>query len=138
MKMLLWRDKVDEERTLGQLFVDGVFECYTLEDVVRALGEKIPGDTAIPEGAYRIKITYSPRFKRDLPWLMDVPNFEGIRIHSGNTTSDTEGCILVGRKRTLQAVQESRLAFDKLYAKIKATLEGGEDVLIEITQERPN
>ena len=98
---------------------------------MRSPGEKIPGDTAIPEGRYQIIINHSPRFKRDLPLLLKVPNFEGVRIHPGNYAKDTEGCILVGRKRIPGMVQESRLAFDALFAKIQAALES-EEVWINI------
>ena len=77
------------------MYLDGRFGVLHLEDVVRQ-GEKVPGQTAIPEGIYTVQITFSNRFKRDLPLLLNVPNFEGIRIHPGNTDADTEGCILVG------------------------------------------
>lgn len=83
------------EFTLGNLSMDGDPFCDTLEDKVRT--EKIPRETAIPAGRYEVKLTYSRRFKRVMPQLMNVPNFEGIRIHSGNTDKDTEGCILVGK-----------------------------------------
>jgi hypothetical protein len=114
------------------LTFDGEFICFTLEDVVRGVGEKIPGDTAIPEGRYRIIVNHSPHFGRDLPLLLKVPNFEGVRIHSGNTAKDTEGCILVGRRRVPGALQESRLAFESLFSLIQAAIRNGEEVWIEI------
>ena len=103
---------------IGELLVDGIFECYTLEDVERLT--KIKGETAIPKGTYRVIINESNRFKRLLPLLIDVPNFEGIRIHSGNSNHDTEGCILVGQTRNKNYIGQSRKAFDKLFKKMQA------------------
>ena len=104
MELTLVRDVCGTDCTLGKLFVDGAFDCYTVEDVVRPDGTKIPGKTAIPEGRYRVVVTRSPRFGRDLPLLEKVPNFEGVRIHPGNTAADTEGCIIPGRVRTARGV----------------------------------
>lgn len=131
MELDLFRDLVGNDCTEGELTIDGKLFCYTLEDVVRSPGEKIPGDTAIPEGKYQIIVNHSPRFKRDLPLLLNVPSFEGVRIHPGNYAKDTEGCILVGRKRIPGMVQESKLAFDALFSKIQAALET-EEVWIKI------
>ena len=102
---------------IGELLVDGIFECYTLEDVERLT--KIKGETAIPKGTYRVIINESNRFKRLLPLLIDVPNFEGVRIHSGNSNHDTEGCILVGQTRNKNYIGQSRKAFDKLFKKMQ-------------------
>lgn len=132
MEMKLTRDICGESCTQGTLTVDGEFAAFTLEDVVRGAGEKIPGDTAIPEGRYKVIITHSPRFGKELPLLLNVPNFEGVRIHSGNTAKDTEGCILVGRKRVPNAVQESRAAFDELFRKLHIARLAAEEVWIEI------
>lgn len=118
--------------TIGLLTVNGENECFTLEDVVRPAGEKVHGKTAIPPGAYNVVITPSNRFKRDLPLLENVPNFEGVRIHPGNKAEDTEGCILVGNSKGPDAVYESRKAFDALFAKIKAALAAGQKVTLEI------
>jgi hypothetical protein len=103
--------------------IDGAFECYTLEDVVRPAGEKVYGQTAIPEGRYRVKLTMSNRFKIVLPLLENVPNFEGVRIHPGNTAADTDGCILVGQSKTSNSIGASRLAFDRLFARLQACKE---------------
>ena len=82
--------------TIGEMFIDGVFHCHTLEDVVRPDGVKVFGQTAIPKGKYEVVINHSNHFNKDLPELLKVPMFDGIRIHGGNTDADTEGCILVG------------------------------------------
>lgn len=78
-----------ELSTIGELLIDGVFECFTLEDKERDV--KIKSETAIPKGTYKVIINQSNRFKRLLPLLLNVPNFEGVRIHSGNTNHNTEG-----------------------------------------------
>lgn len=107
-----------ENSTIGEMLVDGIFECFTLEDKERPV--KIKGETAIPKGTYRVIINESNRFKRLLPLLIDVPNFEGVRIHSGNSNHDTEGCILVGQTRNKNYIGQSRKAFDKLFKKMQA------------------
>ena len=107
--------------TIGELLVDGIFQCYTLEDTERPV--KIKNETAIPKGTYKVIINKSNRFKRLLPLLLNVPNFEGVRIHSGNTNHDTEGCILVGQTRGDNYVGQSRKAFEKLFKKMQAAKE---------------
>ena len=122
--------------TISPLFVDGAEECFILEDVDRKLEDnpdgKIHGKTAIPRGTYNIAITPSARFGRDLPLLEAVPGFSGIRIHAGNTSADTEGCLLPGRTCTDRTVGESRAAFNQLFGKIKDALDSGDTVSIEI------
>lgn len=115
--------------TIGRLYVDGVFECDTLEDTVRDLNKdgdlndagesKVFGETAIPYGTYKVIINYSNRFKRDLPRLLNVKEFDGVLIHPGNTAVDTHGCILVGINNAKGRVNNSRITFDKLFAKMK-------------------
>jgi hypothetical protein len=90
------------------------------EDVVRAPGVKVDGQTAIPAGEYKVVIDMSTRFKRLMPHLLDVPMFTGIRIHAGNVSADTEGCLLLGRKRGENDVEESKLAFDAFFPKLQA------------------
>lgn len=117
MKILVKRISHTQHSTIGEMYVDGVFECYTLEDVVR--DQKIPGKTAIPAGTYKVIINKSNRFKRLLPLLIDVPNFEGVRIHTGNTHEDSSGCLLVGKGKTATTVTQSRDAFNKLFPKMQ-------------------
>jgi hypothetical protein len=118
MKLDLYRKPSSVNCTIGELFVDGVRECTTLEDVVRDV--KILHETAIPAGTYKVILTQSNRFKRVLPLLVDVPGFSGVRIHAGNTAADTEGCILVGSRVGVEAVLESRSAFNKLFDRMTA------------------
>lgn len=123
--------------TEGDFFVDGVRECSTVEDATRE--KKIFGKTAIPCGRYRVIVTYSNHFKKDLPLLLNVPNYEGVRIHSGNTSADTEGCIIVGAVQTSlndDYVGESKKAFDKLFTKIKQAIDAGQEVWLTIVDER--
>ena len=121
MKIEIKRIHRTENSTIGELLVDGIWECYTLEDVERPV--KIKNETAISRGTYKVIINQSNRFKRLLPLLLNVPNFEGVRIHSGNTNHDTEGCILVGRTRSKDFIGQSRKAFDSLFAKMQKAKE---------------
>ena len=100
--------------------MNGNWQCFTLEDVVRDY--KIPGQTAIPSGKYRIIMTFSSRFSRQLPLLLNVPDFDGIRIHAGNTDKDTKGCVLVGKVADHDFVSRSREAFSELYDKLVTAL----------------
>jgi hypothetical protein len=123
------RKEFTEKSTIGDLLIDGEFECFTLEDCVRSV--KIKGMTAIPAGAYEVVINFSERFKRPLPLLLKVPEFEGVRIHPGNTDADTEGCILVGRMKQPDFIGESRAAFEALFNKMQEAA-AREKILIEI------
>jgi len=127
MKLELKRLHRTNNSTIGELYVNGVFECYTLEDKEREV--KIKNETAIPKGVYIVGITLSNRFKKMLPILMNVPNFEGVRIHPGNSNHDTEGCILVGTTRSVDFIGNSRKAFNKLFAKLKTA----KDITITIS-----
>ena len=136
---VLTRTHFGPNSTLGKLIAYGTpLIAYTLEDAVREIPGmpvsewKIKGRTAIPVGAYDLVITYSNRFKRLMPLLVDVPGFEGVRIHAGNTHEDTEGCVLVGRKWTEvqpsgldRMVYESRPAFDAFFSLLSKALEAG-------------
>jgi len=143
MELRLEREPSIAGTTLGKLFVNGLFECFTLEDQVRELRHddgalvdpsawKIPGETAIPSGTYTIIIDYSQRFKKLMPHLLGVPGFSGVRIHSGNKKEDTEGCILVGKQKGNRQILESHAAFDALFPKLQAAFYRKEQVRITI------
>lgn len=130
MKLDIHRKWISKKSTIGELYIDGVFECYTLEDTVR--NEKVYGETAIPTGRYVVAITRSPKFKCKLPLLKDVPAFKGVRIHPGNTHKDTEGCILVGQTKAQDFIGRSRRAFNKLFKKLETAKREGKEIVIEI------
>jgi hypothetical protein len=142
MNLYLDRDIRTVKSTTGKLYVNGHFECFILEDVDRGLKEgmpdaevlerKIKHQTCIPAGQYKIIINHSLRFKRKLPLLLNVPGYEGIRIHMGNSDANTSGCLLPGEARTIDWVANSKKAFDKLFAKIETALAAGEDAWITI------
>jgi hypothetical protein len=134
MRLRLERAEAGVIATLGILYVDDVFCCYTLEDPVREAGVKIPGQTAIPYGRFPVIITWSPKFKRRLPLIGDVPNFEGIRIHPGNTVDDTEGCILVGKSIDGDHLVQSRVAFDDLFKQLDDAQSQGEGIVLDIVR----
>jgi hypothetical protein len=120
MRLLLKRFEFKPTYTIGKLYVNGTYYCYTLEDVVRTEGKKVNGQTAIPTGTYSVIINRSNRFNRELPLLLNVPGFTGVRIHSGNTSKDTEGCILVGTTWAgKDFVGNSKVAFDPLFERMK-------------------
>jgi hypothetical protein len=131
MTLQLQREPSTDGCTIGALLVDGDFFGWTCEDVVRH-GPKIAHETAIPAGRYDVTITRSQRFGRMLPLLLHVPGFDGIRIHPGNTSADTSGCILVGFARQGHTVLSSRVACDALQSKIAAALARGERVTMDI------
>ncbi len=130
LELLLERDIKLPTRTLGKLSINGVHECFICEDAVR--DSKIHGQTAIPAGRYEIIITLSNRFKRELPILLNVPNYEGVRIHSGNHEGHTEGCLLPGKTRNDTGVFSSVLATNNLILKIRTALNEGRKVFITI------
>jgi hypothetical protein len=110
--------------TIGKMYINGKSFCYTLEDVVRDANKdgdlkdegeaKVHGKTAIPSGKYKVIVDESNRFKKQMPKLLNVPGFEGIRIHAGNTDADTHGCILVGMGKGLNCITTSKPAFEEL------------------------
>jgi hypothetical protein len=128
--------------TIGILSMADRYFCNTLEDPVRDLNKdgdlkdygelKIYGETAIPYGRYEVIVSHSPKFKRDLPLILDVKHFIGIRIHRGNTVKDTAGCILVGDNTAVGKVTNSTYYEKKLTAMLKAYILAGEKVYINI------
>ncbi len=140
MKLTLKRIALRPTYTIGKLYIDDAYFCDTLEDTVRDTNksgkfdngeQKIKGKTAIPYGTYEIKWTYSPRFKKYTPQLMNVPSFEGIRVHAGNTSADTEGCLILGENKQVGKVLNSRATINKFYQIIKEACSNGK-VTIEI------
>lgn len=135
MKLRVERRFKGDAYTVGTLYVDGARFCDTLEDRVRDLagGEaKVPGETAIPEGVYKVIVNRSPKFGRDLPRLLDVPMFEGVLIHRGNTAEDSAGCILVGENKEAGKVVNSTPYEEKIVALCKAAQSRGETIEIEV------
>lgn len=129
MELKLIRETFTEDSTIGKLHVNGAFHCFTLEDKVRDV--KIKSITAIPKGKYEVAITYSNRFQQLMPLLINVPNFEGVRIHWGNYSKDTDGCILVGTTKGVNMIGNSRTAYTKLLTLLKQALKK-EKIFIEI------
>ena len=133
MELELTRTTRTNRSTIGVLTVNGKFECFILEDKDRGLQQgmalselmaaKIKTRTAIPAGRYEIVTNFSDRFQKMLPLLLDVPAFAGIRIHPGNTDSDTEGCLLPGKTKSPDMVGSSRAAFTALFNKIKSAMQ---------------
>jgi hypothetical protein len=122
VELKLIRDTFTDISTIGKMYIDGPFYCYVLEDMVREPGVKVPGKTAIPEGRYRVVVDQSARFKRAMPHILDVPGFEGIRIHAGNSSKDTEGCPLLGFTKGKDFVGDSRSAFNQFFDKLYMAL----------------
>lgn len=128
MNLTLIREEYTTESTIGRLLVDGLFLCYTLEDVVRAEGVKIYGETAIPAGEYSLTMRYSPRFKKLLPLIYNMPDnsiqdgrgirFDYVMFHWGNEAKDSHGCPLLGLTKNVNFVGNSKKAFEKLIEKL--------------------
>ena len=141
MKLKLERKYFKDNYTIGNLYVDGVFFSNTLEDKNRDINKngkfdngevKVYGKTCIPFGVYKIIVTKSPKFGRDLPRLLNVPSFDGILIHRGNTVEDTAGCILIGDNKEVGKVLNSTQYEIKLVNMMKSAIANGEEITIEI------
>lgn len=116
---------------IGKLYIDGVYFCDTIEDtdmglkdemsLEEILSKKVKGETAIPSGIYQVTITYSPKYKKNMPLINNVKGYSGIRIHSGNTSKDTEGCLIVGKNKEVGKVLDSRVTYNALYKRLVQT-----------------
>lgn len=142
MEILIERKYKKKDYTIGHVYINGEYFCDSLEDTDRGLTRAMSlaemkevkeyGRTAIPTGKYPIAYTYSPRFKKHLPLLLQVPAFEGVRIHSGNTHKDTEGCILLGENKAVGKVLNSRKTMDEFLRILKPAIEACEEISIRI------
>ena len=140
MKLTVMRCSSQGGATIGKLFIDSVFACYTLEDEIReVLGQpvaqwKVKGATAIPAGAYRVSLENSPRFGPDTLTINDVPGFDYIRMHAGNSPADTEGCLVLGMRATAVSIVggTSRPAVAMVTRVVRQALARGETVQIHI------
>lgn len=153
MRLTVDRKWPRETYTIGKLYVNGELFCNTLEDRDRGLLQSDPpasikirkkyGETAIPKGTYRVAMnTVSPKYAAvdwyknlcagKMPRIVNVPCFEGILIHPGNTALDTYGCILVGKNSKVGQLTESKATFKELYKRMKAASDRGETITIEI------
>ena len=117
MEIKVIRDTFTEDSTIGKMYINDKYHCYTLEDKVREV--KVQNVTAIPKGRYEVIVNFSNRFQQLMPLLLNVPNFEGVRIHWGNYSKDTEGCILVGSSKSVNMIGNSRAQYTKLMAELK-------------------
>ena len=132
MNLRVIREPSTVAATMGILLIDGVFTCWTLEDVVRPV--KIPGETAIPAGRYDVRLSLSQRFQKVLPEVLAVPGFTGIRVHAGNTQADTHGCVLVGRVRVYDRVEESKLALMNVMEHLRRATTAGDPITLTIEE----
>lgn len=142
MKILIRRIAKKNTYTIGKLYINNEYFCDTLEDKDRGLtdamskeiiqGIKVKGETCIPIGIYSVSITYSNRFKKRMPLINNVKGFEGIRVHSGSTDKDTEGCVLVGENKVVGKLINSRITYNKLFAILDKTLNKKELITLTI------
>lgn len=138
MRILVERTNQLLTCTIGSMFINEAFVCFTLEDVDREVPGlpvekwKIKDNTCIPQGVYDVKLTFSNRFQKVMPQIMDVPGFQGIRIHTGNTDRDTSGCILVGMESSGESISKSKVAYDMLMKELQSAEDRGEPVTIDV------
>lgn len=142
MKLKLKRIYRGNTYTIGRLYIDNEYFCDTLEDKDRGLTSymseeeikslKVYSETAIPTGTYKIKVTFSRRFKKKMPVLIGVKGFSGIRIHSGNDETHTSGCILCGFNKEKGKVVNSKVVTSKVYALIENAINNNNEVEITI------
>lgn len=134
MELKLNRIFLGSSATIGELYIDKKYIADTLEDRVRPEGEKVYGKTAIPEGVYKVVLSYSQRFKKILPEILNVPNFTGIRIHCGNSSADSSGCVLIGTwdGEKEDWISNSKVAFNKLMSLLQKAADNKEKITITI------
>lgn len=146
MELLLQRTDRQNSYTGGKLYVNGVYECDTVEDVDRDQNrngifdnneKKVMHETAIPNGRYKITLVHSPKFSpkvnnRNMPLLNNVPSFTGILIHWGNSASDSSGCILVGKHYLNGRISDSKITFLALLDKMDKSIAAGEQIWITV------
>ena len=116
MELKLIRETKTNDSTIGKLYINEIYHCYTLEDKEREV--KVQNVTAISKGRYEVIVNFSNRFQQQMPLLLNVPNFEGVRIHWGNYSKDTEGCILLGTTKGVNMIGNSRTAYAKFMSVI--------------------
>lgn len=147
MELVVTRAHFYPDCCISDLSVNGQRECFVLEDPVREIDGipvedwKIPGATAIPYGRYQVAVDKSQRFKKLLPRLLEVPGFSGVRIHSGNSPEDTQGCLLVGATWAHEKhnwIGNSSAAFAALLSKLQAALAAGEECWVTILKNPAN
>lgn len=134
MELKLNRIFLGSSATIGELYIDKKYIADTLEDRVRPEGEKVYGKTAIPEGVYKVVLSYSQRFKKILPEILNVPNFTGIRMHCGNSSADSSGCVLIGTwdGEKEDWISNSKVAFNKLMSLLQKAANNKEKITITI------
>lgn len=140
MRLTLKRIANRKDYCIGKLYINGKYFCDTLEDVDRGLDDsmtesevrelKIKGQTAIPTGIYTVLLTYSPKYKKVMPLINNVKGYSGIRIHSGNSSKDTEGCLLVGKNTVVGRLTDSRNTYNALFKRLLQ--KGSNKITIEI------
>ena len=139
MEITLERRILHKDFTIGEMCVDAVKETDTIEDtyrIIKSKADKVYGRTAIPCGRYSVVLDFSGKYRKQMPHVLDVPFFEGIRIHSGNSDEDSLGCIIVGEYVPGVAggfVKNSRIAYEKLFAKMKKASDRGERIFITVS-----
>lgn len=142
IKLTLKRFAFKDKYTIGRLYINGLYFCDTLEDKDRGLYDwlsegyikeiKVKHQTAIPYGIYKVLWSYSPKYKRMMPEVLNVKGFSGIRIHSGNTADDSSGCILLGFNKEVGKVLDSRKTCKKFYEIIEECYNKGASIQLEI------
>jgi len=140
MRLTLKRIANRKDYCIGKLYINGKYFCDTLEDVDRGLDDsmseekikqlKVKGQTAIPVGIYTVLLTYSPKYQKIMPLINNVKCYSGIRIHSGNSSKDTDGCLLVGKNTVVGRLTDSRITFNALFKRLQQ--KGSNKITIEI------